>query len=241
MRAIIGSALLVSVMASPAFAQMKASERVQEVLPADVAAIVLARIAEARSRELPAQALEYRALEMAAKGASPEDVLRRIDAQVDALARARTALESGRAGSPNAGEPGDDEVVAAGEAIARGVDGEAVSELASREPSGRSLAVPLHVLSQLMSRGLPADEAIKRVHAELDARRSDDQLRDDAADGGPPWGVPGKPPFAGGGLDALLRAGFGPPPGLPVNPGEDGSVQPPVPQPPVPPTGTPNP
>ena len=44
------------------------STRLREVLPPDVAQRVLARIADARSHNLPAEALENRALKFAAKG-----------------------------------------------------------------------------------------------------------------------------------------------------------------------------
>ena len=44
-----------------------ASERLRAVLPADVAERVLARIAQARERSLPAQALENRALKYASR------------------------------------------------------------------------------------------------------------------------------------------------------------------------------
>ena len=43
------------------------STRLREVLPADVAQRVLARIADARARQLPAAALENRALKFAAR------------------------------------------------------------------------------------------------------------------------------------------------------------------------------
>ena len=50
------------------------SARLREVLPADVAQRVLARIAEARARELPAEALENRALKFAAKGVDAKSI-----------------------------------------------------------------------------------------------------------------------------------------------------------------------
>ena len=52
------------------------SARLKEVLPADVAQRVLARIAEARARQLPAEALENRALKFAAKGVDPNSIER---------------------------------------------------------------------------------------------------------------------------------------------------------------------
>ena len=62
----IGTAGLILVFAfSSAAAQTPAhdpSDRLREILPADVAERVLARIADARARALPAAALENRAL-----------------------------------------------------------------------------------------------------------------------------------------------------------------------------------
>jgi len=55
-----------------------ASARLREVLPADVAARILATIAAARSHELPTQPLENRALKFAARGIPPKDIERAI-------------------------------------------------------------------------------------------------------------------------------------------------------------------
>ena len=59
-----------------------------------------------------------------------------------------------------------------------GVDGQAISELASSAPSGRSLAVPIAVITALMNRGLPSDAAIQAVHDRLAARAADRDLLD---------------------------------------------------------------
>lgn len=61
------------------------------------------------------------------------------------------------------------------------MDGHQVSQLARSAPSGRSLAVPLFVISSLVDRGLPSDEALRRVLARLEARASDAQLEGLAA------------------------------------------------------------
>ena len=87
------------------------------------------------------------------------------------LAAAREALAAGA--RPGATE---DELDAAGTALGKGVDGRAVSQLARSAPSGRSLAVPLFVISSLVDRGLPSDEALRRVLARLEARASDAQI-----------------------------------------------------------------
>ena len=156
--------------AAPLAAQTPAADpstRLRAVLPADVAERVLGRIAEARARELPAQALEHRALELAAKGVAPADIEAGIGRHAERLDRARAALvQGGRA------RPTDAETEAAELVLHHGAGGAAVSALAQAAPSGRSLAVPLLVLSQLMDRGLPSDQALERVHAALVDRTS---------------------------------------------------------------------
>ena len=76
------------------------STRLREVLPADVAQRVLARIADARARQLPAEALENRALKFAAKGVDPKSIERSVNEQADRMALAKAALANGRASTP---------------------------------------------------------------------------------------------------------------------------------------------
>jgi hypothetical protein len=67
-------------------AQVPASDpsaRLRAVLPAQVAERVLARIAEARAHQLPAEALENRALKFAAKGVDPINIERSVKASMD--------------------------------------------------------------------------------------------------------------------------------------------------------------
>lgn len=150
------------------------TERLREVLPADVADRVLAKIAEARSRELPpqaVQALENRALKFAARGVPAADVERSVSEHADRMVRARASIESARAERARG-----EEIDAGAEAMRQGVDGAAVSELAKTTPSGRSLAVPLFVIGSLVERGLPSDEALARVQERLTARATDREL-----------------------------------------------------------------
>ncbi len=166
--------MAIAVLAPCAFAQVPAkdpSARLREVLPPDVAARVLARIADARARQLPADALENRALKFAAKGVDPRNIERSVNEQAQRMESARNALESGR-GSKASG----DEIDAGAEAMRKGVDGSAVSLLAKSVPQNRSLAVPLFVIGSLTDRGLPADQALQRVLARLKARASDADL-----------------------------------------------------------------
>jgi hypothetical protein len=147
------------------------SARLMQVLPPDVAQRVLARIAEARARELPAQALENRALKFAARGVKPDDIERAVAEHATRLERSKQALEAARAKRPSG-----DEVEAGAEAMRMGVDGARVSAFAKDAPRDRSLAVPLYVIGSLTERGLPADEALKRVRERLDARASDAEI-----------------------------------------------------------------
>lgn len=179
-KAVIGLRLLAALILSVAFAAPVAiaqtpakdpSVRLREVLPADVAERVLARIDDARSRQLPAEALENRALKFAARGIAPTDIERSVNEQLERMDDARVALIAGRGVTPAA-----DEVEAGAEAIRKGVDGASVSLLAKSAPSGRSLAVPLFVIGTLADRGLPARDALQRVLARLRQRASDADL-----------------------------------------------------------------
>jgi hypothetical protein len=147
------------------------SARLREVLPADVAQRVLARIADARARQLPAEALENRALKFAAKGVDPKNIERSVNEQAARMDTARSALASGRKSTP-----AGDEIEAGAEAIRKGVDGASVSLLAKSAPSGRSLAVPLFVIGSLTDHGLSSADALRRVLARLKARASDTDL-----------------------------------------------------------------
>ena len=166
--------LATALVVQPSSAQTPAkdpSTRLREVLPADVAQRVLARIAEARARQLPAQALENRALKFAAKGVDPKDIERSVNEQAQRMEGARSALSSGRGSAP-----AGDEIEAGAEAIRKGVDGASVSLLAKSAPRDRSLAVPLFVIGSLTDRGLPSPLALQLVLARLQARASDADL-----------------------------------------------------------------
>ncbi len=201
------------------------SDRLREALPSDVAKHVLATIADARARQLPAEALEQRALKFAAKGVKPEDIARSVDDHAERMDRARTAIQKTRTG-----KAAGDEIEAGAEAVRQGVDGTKVSELAKSAPSGRSLAVPLYVIGSLVDRGLPSDEALQRVLARMNARASDASLRElpDQASGGQshrPADHGGRPAGAGrpegmGAHGGRSGGAGGPPAGVPANAGK---------------------
>jgi hypothetical protein len=186
------------------------SAKLREVLPADVADRVIARIAQARARELPAAALENRALKFAARGVPAADIEKSVNAQANRMEKSKEAIENGRGK-----KAGGDEIDAGAEAMRKGVDGAQVSALAKSTPSGRSLAVPLFVIGSLVDRGLPSDAALKRVQEKLEARASDRELEQ----------LPGsvaatkKPAATGTDLAATKR---------PANAGKPGTVGPPT-------------
>lgn len=173
MKAVTVLAALAS-LAAPISAQNTADDltaRLREVLPAAAANRVIATVSDARSKGLPARALEHRALMLAAKGTNAQDIARSIADQSRAMGEARAALARGRSG-----RPADADVAAGADVIRKGVDGAQISALAQSAPSGRSLAVPLTVIASLVDRGLPSDAALARVLERLKAGASDAQV-----------------------------------------------------------------
>ncbi len=238
-------ALMTALVAGTLAAQTPATDpsaRLKQVLPADVAVRVLAVIEKARSRDLPADALENRALKFAARGVDPRAIEQSIAEQVDRMVRVRDTLQRVRGRKPDA-----DEVEAGAEAVRKGVDGAKVSALAKSAPSGRSLAVPFYVVGSLMDRGLPSDSALARVSASLKARSSDrdlealpNQLPSQAIGRGNKPAETGrelsetKRPGAAAGAGQSGNGQGGPPQGVPQNVGAKGRPTAPG-KPPTPP------
>lgn len=213
-------------------------ERLTELLPAEAAEQVIAAMENARNQALPEQAVANLALEGVAKGRSAEEVLAAVETLVGDLTAAQDAIQAaGRA--PEAGE-----VEAATAAMRMGVDGDAISELAQSQPSGRSLAVPMLVLGSLTERGLPSDEALTQVAARLEERADDAALVGDMAEMAPGMAQGGMPSEVGLALASGMAgfqvpvAGINVPVGPPENVGRPGDL--PGPGNPGPP-GTPGP
>jgi hypothetical protein len=184
---------------SAALAQQDPVERLAEVLPESVRDQVIARVTEARARDLPEQAMANLALEGVAKGRSAEEVLAAVELLVADMGRAQEAIQA--AGRPPV--PGDIEAATA--AMRMGVEGSAVSELARSGPSGRSLAVPLLVIGALAERGLPSDDALAAVRDRLEARADDAEILREFPDVAQGLGM--RPEQVGTAL-ASERAGF---------------------------------
>lgn len=168
-----GGIIALALLASPAITAAQSTTpdplaRLTAVLPPDVARHVLSVVSEARSQELPADAVVNRSLKFAARGVAPQDIARAADEQLARMHSARDMLRTARSGQPTS-----DEIEAGAEALREGVKGPDVASLARSAPSGRSLAVPLYVIGSLVSRGLPSDQALQRVQSKLEARASD--------------------------------------------------------------------
>ncbi|MES2357546.1 MAG: hypothetical protein V4529_04315 [Gemmatimonadota bacterium] len=199
------------------------SARLSAVLPANVAQHVLAVISDARSDNLPSDAVLNRSLKFAARGVAAPDIARAADEQLARMRAAREALRAARSAQPTG-----DEIEAGAEALREGVSGPDVSRLARSAPSGRSLAVPLYVIGSLVSRGLPSDQALQRVQSKLAARASDADIESSGRDNGVASenhsnegrgnGVRG----GRGGEAETGAAAHGPPAGVPGNAGTHG-------------------
>ena len=144
---------------------------VRQAFPADVATRILARVAAAQSHGLPGVLLAQRALKFAARGVSPLAIEQSVNAHAERMARAKEALDR-----PPKRHPTTDEIEAGAEAIREGVDGRLVSALAKNAPPGRSLVVSLYVMGSLTVSGRPADQALAKVEAMLNAHASDEDL-----------------------------------------------------------------
>src|SRR5215468_3613544 len=102
--------------ASSALAQTDdATTRIKEVLPAPVATRVLAVIARARNHDLPAEALENRALKFAAKGVQPDSIEKSVVEHEARMERGKEAIERARGGRAESSE-----VEAAAEVLRKG-------------------------------------------------------------------------------------------------------------------------
>lgn len=200
------------------------SARLSDVLPDEIEEHVLAVIAQARSRGLPAQALERTALKGVARNVPPRDIERAVDAQAKRLERVQEAL----ARVPNRRSSGE-EIEAGAEAVRNGVDVTELVALATGAPSGRSLAVPMHVLASLIARDVPGKEALAAVLAKLEERAPDAEIARLPEQVASRPG--GKPDLTGRDLAGTKRPGSvnGPPAGVPANGGRD--VRPGVPKP----------
>ena len=150
--AIIGGLLL------PAAARAQV-ERLAGRLDEAARAAVTAIVDSVGAAGVPADPLVNKALEGASKGASDARIVAAVRGLAGDLARARAAL--GRSAS----EP---ELVAGAAALRAGASAAFLERLRDRAPRS-SLVVPLAVMADLVSSGVPADTAAQSVLALVQA------------------------------------------------------------------------
>ena len=123
-------------------------------------------IDSARAAGVPAEPLVDKALEGASKRAPGEAIVRAVRVLAADLAGARQVL---------GGQSLADELSAGAAALRAGVDGDALRRL-RRDRPGQPLVVALGVLTDLIARGVPADDASRSVLALTTAGIADEQL-----------------------------------------------------------------
>lgn len=153
-----------------AAAQQDPVERLREVLPATVAERVIGIVTEAQSQGLPGYAVANRALEVLAKGKNAETA--------GAAARAFAAeLAASRGAFVTAGRtPDANEIEAGAAAMAMGVDGKTVSDLARNAERSGPLAVAVTVLGALVQADLPVGVAYEAVLDRFNAGADNSEL-----------------------------------------------------------------
>jgi hypothetical protein len=189
-----------------------ADPRLARGLDAGALAAVRAAVADAAAAALPVEPLVARALAGVEAGAPGPRVVGAVRTLAGRLEAARQAL------APAAGSA---EVVAGADAIAVGVPASVLRELRRLAP-GRSLAVPLGVVAQLVARGVPAPRAaaavsglVRRGATAAQLVALDAGVRADVASGAAP----------GASLDARAAVARGPlVPPLSPTPGAGGVV-----------------
>lgn len=135
----------------PAPASLEAQEpRLLERLDARTAERVSSLVRSARDAGLPTEPLIQKALEGAAKGASPRAILAAVSALSGQLTEARRAL---------GGSAREAEIVAGAAALKAGADAAIIGRLRAARGGGEPVTVPLSMLTDLIAQGVPADTA----------------------------------------------------------------------------------
>lgn len=160
---VLAAAMLV--VALPISAQQARGPLPDKLQPATRAAIE--RVADSlRSAGLPDAPIYSKAAEGVLKGADDARILAVVRALARELGDARQALGS---------EASEADIVAGASALHAGVPAAELRRMRGRQPRGSStsLAVPLTVLADMITRGVPPNDATASVNALL-ARRVDD-------------------------------------------------------------------
>lgn len=149
-RVVLVAAGLIVAAASQARAQDARLSLIRDDATRDV---VRAQLASASARGLPADPFLSKALEGVAKKATPKSIKSAMAALEKRMRVANTAL---------APSPTVDELAAGADALSVGISEKTLKQLRLSAP-GRSIAVELGVLTELVARGVPAKQATKLV------------------------------------------------------------------------------
>lgn len=168
---VASSVLTASSASTPPADGGSASVRLKDALPHASAQRVLAAIASARSRGLPANLLENRALKFAAKHVKPADIEDAIVADAEAMGKAQQLLvAAGRR------EPSAEEIDATAQLLGEGADSASIASLAKFAGAGRAVSVPLRVGAELVATSASPKETLARVEDKVRGGASDAQL-----------------------------------------------------------------
>lgn len=161
----IATLLALFSIALPASAQQPLEQLPGRLEPATRVAIE--RVADSlRAAGLPDAPVYSKAAEGVLKRADDARILEAVRSLAHDLAVAREALDASAS---------DAEIVAGASALHAGVEAAELRRMRERQPGvrGRSLAIPLTVLADLVTRGVPPNDAASSVNALL-TRRVDD-------------------------------------------------------------------
>lgn len=220
------------VAAGPLRAQEDPRDRVRQAFSPEAAERILEIVDGAAEAGLPVEPLLNKALEGAAKRVPAPRVADAISGLAGRLGTAREALGAGASTGT---------LVAGADALRRGVNRDAIREMAERASAGRDASVALVVLGDLVELDVPVEDALATVTEALERGREGDDLFAVSAAVRRLIGQGIVPAQAATAVDRVLR-GLGAPPGVPpVNlpPAAGPPGGPPVPPGAGPPGGAP--
>jgi hypothetical protein len=133
--------------------------RLEGRVDAATLAAVQPALTDAARDSLPLAALESKVLEGVAKAVPPQQIGRVVADLATEFRAARAVVREGLPGRPVT----DGEVVAVALAVRQGVAPEMIRALWASRPNGGSLEIPVTVLSELVRRGVPVEDAANVV------------------------------------------------------------------------------
>lgn len=143
-----------------------ADARLQARLSPDAYTAVHTIVDSARARGLPVEPLVQMALEGASHGADASRIARAVSSLAERMEAARNAL--GR-------ESTETELVSAAGALRLGIPNATLRNLRQSQP-GRSVALPLVVLADIVQRGVPVDTAASVIMSLSQARMPESEF-----------------------------------------------------------------